>query len=339
MLEAAEHDQKTPEAPVSIPRKQVTDGEEGAETFRKLSYQEFMATRRPREADTGVARNSLSGSELTIVRGCLNRILGLGGEDAGKDDAPPSSDAFDLGDETADPEDAVQHDVLSNAKKDVDEAETEKKRLEDQKRRAQRKASKKEMTDAVEAFIKRLSQRKADGTLSTFDVLRLRAILMIVAAAGWNGRETRDGSQAGLTSLQVLPVQEDGNNSWPRVLGRVLFGFFGGNDPVIRHVQIDAVHDQLSTDMLECWGTCFWAVQASLSAPVARAERERFTSLFLPTAERIYRLTGLESGELLANDIRIVMDSLTARFSARLGLDAKALTQGHEALVQKIFSR
>jgi hypothetical protein len=229
--------------------------------------------------------------------------------------------------------------MLSTSKKDPDEDEKEKQRLEEQKRRTQRKASKKQMIEAADSFIKRLSKRKMDGSVNTFDVLRLRVMLMIIAAAGWDGKESQSDSQPSLTSLQVLPVQDDTSNSWPRVLGRVLFGFFGGNDPVIRHVQIDAVHDQLSSDMLECWATCFWAVQACLNAPVTHGERESFTKFFLPAAERVYRLTGLTPGELLADDIRLVMDKVTERFGKRLGLDGTAVAQAHEALVRKIYAR
>jgi hypothetical protein len=339
-LEAAEHDQHAPQEPVLLARKGKKDKEEqGAGAFRKLSYHEFIAGRRPREAHSSLNRNSLSGSELFVVRGFINRLLGLGGEDIDKGEADLPGNAFDLGDETANPEETIKYDILSSSKKDPDEDEKEKQRVDEQKRRAQRKASKKEMIDAAESFIKRLSQRKTDGSLNTFDVLRLRVMLMIVAAAGWDGKEPLANPQSSLTSLQVLPVQDDAGNSWPRVLGRTLFGFFGGNDPVIRHVQIEAVHDQLSADMLECWATCFWAVQACLNAPVTQGERETFTRFFLPAAERAYRLTGLTSGELLAEDIRLVMEKVTERFGKRLGLDGKVLTQGHEALVRKIYAR
>ena len=340
-LEAAERELQRTSPAVSIIRKRRNEDKPASpEQHRTLSYEAFIAGRRPRTAKSGLVRNSLTGSELSIVRGFMNRILGLAGEDqeksAGDGEAAPGK-AFDLGDETANPEE-MMHEAERQGAPSAARAESADEKIEEKQRQtAQRKATQEEILWAVKAFNERLRERRREGTLSTFDVLRLRALLMIVAAAGWAGSEGRPYDDNLRTSLQVLPAQ-NGDNDWPRTLGRILFGFFGGNDPVIRHIRIDAIHDQLSDDILESWATCFWAVQASLNAPVARQTHAEFSKLFLPIAERVYRLTGLTSEEMLADNTSLFMGRLSERFAPRLGLDGAVLQSGHDMLTKKFLN-
>src|SRR6185312_11421026 len=110
---------------------------------------------------------------------------------------------------------------------------------------------------------------------------------------GWAGREMDAARSVPRTSLQVLPVQ-DGTESWPRLMGQILFGFFGGNDPAIRHVKLDALHDQLTDDILECWATCFWCLHACVGARCTKEEQAALARYILALADKLYRLTGLK---------------------------------------------
>jgi hypothetical protein len=40
-------------------------------------------------------------------------------------------------------------------------------------------------------------------------------------------------------------------DGWPRLIGQLLFAFFGGNRPAIHHLEIGAIHDKLPDDILE----------------------------------------------------------------------------------------
>jgi len=71
-----------------------------------------------------------------------------------------------------------------------DKSPEEKLRDEQRRKTAQRKATRGQIADAVKAFNERISERKSSDTLTTFDILRLRALLMILAAAGCAGRES-----------------------------------------------------------------------------------------------------------------------------------------------------
>lgn len=337
-LEAAERERQRTDASVSIKRDRKKEDKPAApEHHRKLNYEEFMKARRPRAPDSVVVRNSLAGSELSIVRGFINRILGLSGEEPerpeGDDEAAPGG-AFNLGDETGNAEEAVEQGDLEGLPTDMIPAESDEAKA--QKLKAQRKATREEIIDAAEAFVARLAERKKDGTLTTFDILRLRALLMIVAAAGWAGRDGGPEDDKRRTSLQVLPV-ENGGSAWPYALGRILFGFFGGPDPAIRHIRIDAAHDQISDDILETWATCFWAVQACLNAPVSPQARAKFAPIFMPVAEKVYRLTGLRTEEMREDNITAVISRMSERFAARLGLGTDVLKAGHETLTRKFL--
>lgn len=338
-LESAERLQDSGDEQISIKtrRKKGDEDDEASARFRTLTYEEFIAGRKPRGKDSLIPRNSLGGSEMSLVRGFLNRILEIGDEDIqpGIEEERNLDKAFDLGDETANAEEAMDRGETFDS--DAGDKSPEEKLREEQRRKtAQRKATRGQIADAVKAFNERISERKSRGTLTTFDVLRLRALLMIVAAAGWAGREIDAGGSKGRTSLQVLPMQ-DGAESWPRLMGQVLFGFFGGNDPAIRHVKLDALHEQFTDDILECWATCFWCLRACLGAPCSKDEHAALARYILALAERLYRLTGLKEDELLAPDIELVMERMSERFNGRLGLDPAALTKGHESLVRSIF--
>jgi hypothetical protein len=338
-LESAEQRQDGGDEKASVKRgrKNGRKAEETQKKFRTLSYEEFIAGRRPRAKDSVVSRNSLGGSEMSLVRGFLNRILEIGNADAqtDMDEEKNLENAFDLGDETANAEEAMDRGETFDA--DEGEKSPEEKMREEWRRKAvQTKATRSQMADAVTAFNKRISERKSNGTLTTFDVLRLRALLMIVTAAGWGGWEDGTSGSEARTSFQVLPV-EDGTEGWPRLMGRLLFAFFGGNVPAIRHVNLDAVHDQLTNDVLECWATCFWCLQACFGAPCSKNEQAALTR-FIPTlGDRVYRLTGLTPSELLADDIELVMERMSERFAQRLGLDPVTLRKRHEALVRDTF--
>lgn len=338
-LESAErfHDGRDERVSIKSRRKKGVKDDEALARFQTLTYEEFIAGRKPRAKDSLIPRNSLGGSEMSLVRGFLNRILEIGDEvtQPGIEEERNLDKAFDLGDETANAEEVMDRGETFDF--DADDKSPEEKLREEQRRKtAQRMATRGQIADAVSEFNERISERKSEGTLSTFDVLRLRALLMIVAAAGWGGRDTDVGGSRDRTPLQVLPVQ-DGAESWPRLMGRILFGFFGGNDPAIRHVRLDALHEQFTDDILECWATCFWCLHACLGAPCSKDEHTTLARHILALAEKLYRLTGLKEDELLAPDIEFVMERMSERFDRRLGLDPAALAKGHKSLMRSIF--
>jgi hypothetical protein len=168
--------------------------------------------------------------------------------------------------------------------------------------------------------------------------LRLRAILMVLAAAGQPSTRAKKLVSAGarrLTSLQVLPL-DDSERAWPRLMGRTLFAVFGGTRPAVRHLQLDAGHDRIPDDIMECWATCFWAAQAAMCALEAqknlRAAARRFTAL----SRQIYLLTALWPEELECNSIKETIAKLSERFAGRLDLNAPQIAEAHRQTIKEL---
>lgn len=61
-------------------RKNKEENDEASARFRTLTYEEFIAGRKVR-AKVLIPRNSLNGTEMSLVRGFLNRILEIEDED------------------------------------------------------------------------------------------------------------------------------------------------------------------------------------------------------------------------------------------------------------------
>lgn len=338
-IESAERLLQTQEERPSIKlaRKKSREPSDVPGRFRTMTYEEFIAGRRARTDGASTGRNSLSASEASLVRSFLNKIIGVGIEDAapGFEAERDLDKAFDLGDEAVDADDVTTRG--DSFEPEAGDLSSEDEQRDELRRKAtQRMATRAQITAAVTAFSERVSQRKKDGALTTLDILRLRALLMIVAAAGWNGSGTEGGVLARRTSLQVLAVQ-GGGDSWPRLLGRILFCFFGGPDPAIRHLNLDALHDQFTDDILECWATCSWCLHACLGAPCSRDEQAALAKHILPLGEKAYRLTGMNEVELRDESFTLLMTRLSERFHIRLGLDATNLMTGHQAMVTSIF--
>lgn len=333
-LEAAEARLNREPEPASFGNRRKKAEEKGADQFRTLDYESFIAGRRPPEISATLFANSLAGSELSLVRNFLNRIIGLGGvaEDASEDEDQLGF-AFNLGDDTSDPDAAMAaagETGIDPSQRSVDEEA----KLERQRMAAHRKASRAQIVQAASQFVKKIDIRKKAGALTTLDILRLRALLMITVAAGHD--RPSSASDIETSSLQVLP-REGSEDSWPRVIGRILFGVFDGGDPAIRHVQLETAGEHIAEDILECWATCFWCVQAAFAAPRSPAERKFLPKHVGPLMDKIYVATGLTALEYTSPPLVAVMTKMSERFCARLGLDAMAQKKAHDDQVARVM--
>ena len=163
-------------------------------------------------------------------------------------------------------------------------------------------------------------------------MLKLRALIVVVAAAGSNKSElevtkyAKDGS-----SLQVLPI--DGLEGWPTLLGRLLFAFFQttstGTKPFVLQLQIDSEFDQIPDDILECWATCYWATavrRAAIDSKGLPVDAGRNAGKL---AAEVYRLTGLSAAELNQDQVTHILRGLSHRFCTRLGSLPESVLELH----------
>jgi hypothetical protein len=171
----------------------------------------------------------------------------------------------------------------------------------------------------VNAFRERIRERKENGSLDNHDILRLRALLMVICTASYPQAARKAARPP--SRLQVLPSEED-PDSWPVVLGRALFEIFGGSHPAIRSLHLANEHDQFPDDIVECWATCYWCLQACLAAPLSAREHKRLSQYLKPLAERAYRVTLPTKEELLGDDVIAVMAAMSTSYGERLGVEA-----------------
>jgi hypothetical protein len=320
-------------------RKEVrlADCANESQPHAKLGYEDFVAGRRLRSDTVGLSRDSLGGTNLSHIRGFLNRILGMDGRlsDLGAEMNPADlAAAFDLGDEVADGAQAVEQGadfVPAPATVPLDPGEAERLALAQQHLAQQRRSNREQLIEAVTNLQLQVAQ-KSQGRLTLIDLLRLRAMLMVILAAGWDGAATPS------SSLQVLPPSGDVNGAWPRLLGKCLFAYFGGNSPAVRMLVIEDYYDQIPDDILECWASCFWALQAVLEVASRTAGLRTLMPAFQKLGGNIYALTGLRPDEFLDARIANTFDAFSQRFAKPLKLDPGRLLTSHQAVVASLRS-
>lgn len=339
VLEKLETQEDTGRDPQSIPKQRRPESDESDDSHhRVLSYEEFVVGRRPRIAETYVTDNSLAGSDASMVRGFLNRIVGLAADDDHHDDGHGDvlKTAFDMGDETADAEAAV------NAGEEFD-TENDRSRNQQQfdlerRRKAARKATKDQLVKATKLYIERIRVRREIGSLDNYDVLRLRALLMILCAAAIPCSPSGGGEPDGQSRLRVLAPEKD-EHSWPNLMGRLIFALFGGTSPAFRDLCVSNEHDRIPDDFIECWATCYWCIQACLAAPLSRREHARLERHLNPLLEKVCRFTLPSKEELVGEEVMTLMEGMSAHHAKRLGIAPEAVVNGYRSFVGGIFRR
>ena len=288
-----------------------------------------------------MGRDSLAGTEQGFVRAFLNRVLTIdaaSGEIEEEDESEDVKKALDLGDEIENAQAAIEGGASFQPPPETPPKPRtpEQLRKETEHRRAvQRRANREQLVAAVGVLDYRLRDRVLAGALTTQDLLRVRAMLLIVAAAGWpgaGGMRSVGGVVSPHSTRQVLPMMGD-DDRWPRMLALILHSLFDGQNPPIRQLKIELIHDQMPDDVIECWATCFWAAQAAAVASTDDHSSPAFNRRLVPLLERVYRLTGLTNQELQSVPVLEVMDKIGNRYAARMGVDAAAVMAAHRRTV------
>lgn len=336
-LEALDDEEATVSATISLPRGKMQEDEATTTNYRTMPYEDFIAGRRPKQPGWAVQYSSLADSNVSIIRGILNRIVDIRDGVHQLRDSVSSDEImqqFDLGDETADPEAAI------NSGKNFGFAPQEKQETDEGKalrRAARRRATSDELVQAVELFRGRIKEKESkDISINKFDLLRLRLLLMILCAASSPRSKAETADEENSSLFRVLPVEGD-LHSWPRLLGQLMFTFFGGPQPAVKSLHLVNEHDQVPDDFTECWATCYWCLQASLHAPMSSVQRKLLHGYLTDVATNAYVMTLPSKEELLSEQVMKVMASMSESYGAQLGLDLDAIRTGHRRLVASLF--
>jgi hypothetical protein len=305
-FDVADRDAQPP--PDSTAQRRLRSIDQGTDQARMLDYAAFLAGRRRRVEPGEQERNSLAGSASSLVRAFLNRSLGIATASAQAQNSVGDDGeilrALNTGDEVADGASAIESGLESGPAVGPCQ-KTEHPAL-------RRLADARAFGDAVTAFGKRISDTKKVGSK---EILRLRALITVIAIAGFGEATPKP------TAVQVLPTSANGSaETWPRFIGRTLHTFFGGRDPAVQRLALEAFHDRLPTDVLETWATCVWAGEIALAASRRAPPLVSLVPILQRLVEQMNQRTALSPEERSSREFVAVLEALNDRFQARLGL-------------------
>lgn len=337
-IHRAETDERkadTPEPRAARERKKAT-----APDDRTLSYEDFIKARQS-QLNSDEGESTLASSHTDAVRSALNFLLGRQKRLVATEehDDLDAIDLFDMKDETADGEGSIE------AGEDPKLLPTSEQRQEDAKLKRQQQRRQKYYRDtaskiarAVEIFLEETRGKVGREEITGVDLLRLRALLTVVLAAG-----TASVSVAAptldkpMSRIQVLPIS--GDSGWPRLAMQLLYEFFRRSPPLASLTRLPmAPNGALPLDLAECWATCYWAACAVQSATDSRG-KPFVASHSQELAVQVYATIALDRAAAMSEVITSVMRALSSRYALRLGVDADKVAAEHLRLIRGGGSR
>lgn len=305
---------------------------EADEQSAYLSYEDFVSGRSASPGSPAVGTSHLADTLNESVRSAINAVLSgqrLAVDDA-DDLAAPSLGMGDDPDPTSnhpgEPEETAEVAGATSRPPGTTTPKTARQRLYD---------TQKDLFKAVNGFLDNLRARVDSEPLGVVDLLRLRALLVVLLGAGTSKTELAvlgDGGKR--SSRQVLPC--DGEFGWPRLIGRVLFEFFrahpGASKPLIRALKLKPTESEgLPVDLLECWATCYWALCAIRLGPGRRGPASSSVSE-QALAVDLYQFTRAFGLPELEVEVESQFALLGARYAERLGISPDAIVREHGVL-------
>jgi hypothetical protein len=286
----------------------------------KLGYDDFVRGRRARDVQDNISRNSLAGTQVSAVRECINRFLRISDLEKFDDQGNEQKilNLFDTGDDTQNPEEFINSggpDKSSFTSKQKELSLEEQAKIAKINRRKQKKSTIHSLEDAVTRFLERIKSRSDSAELNSTDMLRLRALLTIIIACGY----ASDESDASKPAERLLRVDST-DDTWLRMIGRVLFSLFGGTSPAILRLQIENTYDDIPDDLLECWAACLWASACCLALTSKHKSLAKSQTSFRKLTSKIQIYTDTGISQASKDGIKSVMQKMSEQYGSRLGV-------------------
>lgn len=303
---------------------------------RTLRYDAFIAGRKLREDRKPMFQPAFAGSDLDLVRSYLNRLIGLGAiavavDQDEADDGARIREALALRDEVPADDDAFEP---PRQPTEGELSEARRKQLEEEKTRkaiAARLAARADIAKFSIKFCSQMRTKAAEKPLVLQDMLRLRAVLMMMLGAACP-------IGVGLLDKRILESQvlrSDGNNAWARLIGRVLSTFFNGPEPLIETLLLQDYEDALPVELVECFATCFWAIQACRIAADAKRGMHGLRQQLAGLSASIYKRSGLTRAECEDDVVTALFEKMTSTFALGVSLEEMLALHRESAAQQK----
>lgn len=340
-LTEAEREMRGPRGASEKPPEQSAGADRSAPDSRVLPYEEFVAGRRVEDGASASSSSHLASTHHESVRSFLNALIGKHAalDLAEMPDEVDQAPDLGMGDETSDGAAITESGDLPPPAPDaatVDQTAEAKRQLERRQRYVQ--DTQRSIADGVESFLKGLREQAQGHLLGVVDLLRLRALLVVVLGAGSKKADLRPRDlNAQAHRRQVLPSA--GEASWRRLVGRLLYDFFrdhvGTRSPLVKSLRLESDDGQgLPEDVLECWATCFWALCATRVAVNETGASFALSASEAALAMDLYRFTRLLPQQALGAVVHDVFAGMNRRYADRLGVNAERIEQEHRALVE-----
>ena len=305
-----------------VPRK-PREAKDAGGNYPVLTYDEFLNSRRDAGAEPGGRHHiTLAGSSHFSIRSVLNRLLGASekaleveDDDAGVLDLAQSDESS----ETSVPDAGISTLRASGMTADPSELAASLTEIELAHSR-NRQAERDRLLKAVSQFQTRLKEKQQAGKIDTIEMLRFRLMLMIVCQAAYS---TDVKAVKRLPQDKVLAA-EDQRNGWTDIVGRLIFSLINGADSPIRQLYLQNINGQVPVDLLECWATCYWCVQACFAAPVSTEQRRHLEKYLRPHVATLYQLTLPSRTELLGDTVLDIMARMSAVYGPMMGVGSVA---------------
>jgi len=332
----AESDQKkadAPEPPAASKAKKTK-----VQDDRTLSYEDFIQARQS-HLNSGESESTLASSHTDAVRSALNFLLGREKKKIAVEEGDDSStsELFDMKDETSDGEEQVEsgedREQLSLSEQRKEEAALKRKQ---QRRQKYYRDTAAKIAKAVERFLVETRSKAGGEEITSVDLLRLRALLMVVFAGG-TARTSVAAPEPDkpMSRIQVLPIAGDGG--WPRLAMQLLYEFFRRTPPLASIARLRKVTSgALPMDLAECWATCYWAACAVQSATDNRGN-PFVANHSQQLATQVYATVALDPATATSDVIITVMHALSERYATRLGVDADKVNIEHQRLAERVL--
>ncbi|MGU7785035.1 hypothetical protein [Burkholderia sp. PU8-34] len=344
-LALAESDDKAGQHPVSVGAgKRASEESEAStvsEAYRILSYRDFVEGARARPQKGVEAPSQFVDSGLWHVEQLLNRSIGMASHqtvDAGAE--PAEADVrrlFNRGDETENPDRKLNAGETSQPGTESDDIDD----VDDPSKEAElRQRFTSERLESIERHVNYLWTLKQRKEASATDVLRLRAILMLIATAA-TGRTLKEMlSEHDINPKSRLVLPAAGENCWPKLMLNQLGLFFGTENPVIQFLRIQSKDSSIPSDILECWATCVWSLHASQSAVRRYGARDDMRALgrrLRTLPQQIYHMLGMSVDQFRAEAFTRTFNCLVGHFAGRMDIDPIETRSLHERMLAGAF--
>ncbi|PLY59580.1 hypothetical protein HBH1_02090 [Herbaspirillum sp. BH-1] len=304
---------------------------------KKLSYEEFVAAQKSNISSQSLGESLLRHSGLESVRAILNVIIGRTELQQEEDGDDAESLDFSTGDDEPEDDNSLEKNENFNSNEQITSTTVGNNAAEKKVDQHKARDSQKAILKAVEKFSSGIADKiYTDGTLSIVELVRLRALIMVILDSGCRDSVCLTQSNNDYAS-GVLPSK--GESGWKEVAGRLLYPFFraaSSDSPWISYVAAEYRESEAPVDVVETIYQCIWTICAMFCARDDDGMALGRSDTRMNVVRAIYFqaawFSGLERDEMIST-----FRSHSEHFGEKLGVDHFELIEFHQDCARKFW--